>query len=211
MTDEQIETILGDFRGWLREHGDQPPPLGDALALVNEFTALRHEVKLLTKATRGQSEQVAAALAELTENQPDTSDAVEIDDGELRPVLSAVLEVADTVDRAVVAVQRLADEPPPKQSMLQRMVGRSATSDNNDKLAALADGLRLSQQRLTAALRRMELEPVPAMGESFDPESMEALEAVACDDSSGVVLEEVRTGYHWRGKVFRYAQVKVAK
>ena len=210
MTDEQIETILNDFRDWLREHGDQPTePLG-TLSLVNEFTALRHEVKLLTKATRGQSEQVTAALEQLTvepstDQEPDTLD-------ELRPALSALLEANDTLDRAVTAVERLAEEAVPKPSMLRRWFMGAPPVGSADKLAALADGLQLSQQRLAAALNRLEFEPVETIGEAFDPETMEALEAVAgSDEPSGTVLEEVRSGYRWRGRVFRYAQVRVAK
>jgi molecular chaperone GrpE len=207
MTDEQIETILNDFRGWLRENADQPMEPLATLSLVNEFTALRHEVKLLTKATRGQSEQVAAVLEQLS----DVPSATEVSgDDELRPALLAFLEAADTLNRAVAAIERLAVAPRP--SMWRRwFIGSSGTAAG-EQLAALADGLKLSQQRLAATLSRLELVPVAAIGEPFDPETMEALDAVAGNDQpSGRVLEEVRTGYCWRGRVLRYAQVRVAK
>ncbi len=182
------------------------------LNLVNEFTALRHEVKLLTKATRGQSEQMAATLETLAEREPETVDDDADSGDELRPVLTSILDITDTLERAVSAVQRLADESMPKQSLIQRLLTGPPWTDTKDKLAALADGLELSQQRLLAALRRLDFETVDAVGESFDPETMDALEAVADDEQpSGTVLEEVRAGYCWRGRVFRYAQVKVAK
>jgi molecular chaperone GrpE len=41
---------------------------------------------------------------------------------------------------------------------------------------------------------------------------MEVVEVVAdADRPPGTVVEEVRVGYTWRGKVFRFAQVKVAR
>ena len=67
-------------------------------------------------------------------------------------------------------------------------------------------------QRLERAMRQHGLEPTEAVGQPFDPERMEVLEAVT--DSGrppGEVLEEVRRGYLWNGRVFRYAQVRVAR
>jgi molecular chaperone GrpE len=41
---------------------------------------------------------------------------------------------------------------------------------------------------------------------------MEVVEVVeAADQPSGRVVEEVRRGYRWNGKPFRFAQVKVAR
>ena len=79
-------------------------------------------------------------------------------------------------------------------------------------LASLVAGYRMGLQRIERALQQNGLEAIPAVGRPFDPESMEALEAV--DNSgrpAGEVLEEVRRGYRWRGRVFRYAQVRVAR
>ena len=159
MTDEHIETILSDFRGWLREHGDKPMEAETKLNLVNEFTALRHEVKLLTKATRGQSEQMAATLETLAEREPETIDDDADSSDELRPVLTSILDITDTLERAVSAVQRLADESLPKQSLIRRLLTGPPSTDTKDKLAALADGLELSQQRLLAAFDGLILKP----------------------------------------------------
>jgi molecular chaperone GrpE len=79
-------------------------------------------------------------------------------------------------------------------------------------LGSLLTGYTMSLRRLERALQQQGLEPIPCAGEPFDPEQMEVVEVVA--DSGrpgGEVLEEVRRGYLWRGRVFRYAQVKVAK
>jgi hypothetical protein len=79
-------------------------------------------------------------------------------------------------------------------------------------LASLVTGYKMSVQRIDRALEQQGLEPISVVGQSFDPEYMEVLEAVP--DSGyppGEVLEEVRRGYVWNGRVFRYAQVRVAR
>jgi molecular chaperone GrpE len=79
-------------------------------------------------------------------------------------------------------------------------------------LASLLTGYTMSLQRLERALRQQGLEPIPAVGQPFDPERMEVLEAVTDSGRpAGEVLQEVRRGYLWNGRVFRYAQVRVAK
>jgi molecular chaperone GrpE len=79
-------------------------------------------------------------------------------------------------------------------------------------LNSLITGYTMSLQRVERALRQHGLEPLPAEGEAFDPETMEVVEAVTdSGHAPGTVLEEVRRGYLWNGRVFRYAQVRVAK
>jgi molecular chaperone GrpE len=77
---------------------------------------------------------------------------------------------------------------------------------------ALVAGYTMSLQRLERALRQHGLEPIAAVGGPFDPERMEVLEAVPDSGApAGEVLEEVRRGYVWNGRVFRFAQVRVAR
>jgi molecular chaperone GrpE len=79
-------------------------------------------------------------------------------------------------------------------------------------LASLLAGYRMGLQRIERALQQHGLEGIPATGQAFDPERMEVLEAVdGTGRPAGEVLEEVRRGYLWRGRVFRYAQVRVAR
>ena len=77
---------------------------------------------------------------------------------------------------------------------------------------AVVTGYGMSLQRLERALERSRLEVIPCVGEPFDPERMEVVAAVADSDRPpGEVIEEVRRGYLWHGRVLRYAQVSVAK
>jgi molecular chaperone GrpE len=89
---------------------------------------------------------------------------------------------------------------------------RDAAERIRQALGALVTGYSMSLQRVERALRQHGLEPIAAVGRPFDPERMEVLDAVAGGGRPpGEVLDEVRRGYLWNGRVFRYAQVRVAK
>lgn len=77
---------------------------------------------------------------------------------------------------------------------------------------ALLTGYTMSLRRVERALAQFHLEPIPAVGQPFDPELMEVVETVSDSGKpAGEVTEELRRGYLWNGRVFRYAQVRVAK
>jgi molecular chaperone GrpE len=70
----------------------------------------------------------------------------------------------------------------------------------------------MSLQRIDRAIAQQGLEVIACVGEPFDPETMEVAEVVREEGrTSTEVLQEIRRGYRWRGRLFRYAQVRVAK
>ncbi len=69
-----------------------------------------------------------------------------------------------------------------------------------------AEALR---SQLLAVLEREGLERVGAAGEPFDPTVHEAVLHEPGDGGESVVVEELRGGYRWHGKVLRAAMVKV--
>jgi molecular chaperone GrpE len=90
------------------------------------------------------------------------------------------------------------------------------TMEHLDRLAQLiesmATGYSMSLRRIEHALQRHDLEPLTVVGRPFDPEQMEVLDVVYNSGRpSGEVVEEVRRGYLRGGRVFRCAQVRVAK
>lgn len=102
--------MLADFRTWLGELTQVPapaaePPAVDLHMLVAQFTALRHEVTLQTRATRSSLEQTGEALQQL-------GDAVEelrerpTEDEEVVPLLRALVDVYDNLALALRQVER---------------------------------------------------------------------------------------------------------
>src|SRR5579872_6271144 len=112
LTPEAIDAVLAEFRGWLSALAQAPavaappetePP--DLHTLLAQFTALRHEVNLQTKATRTQQEQnnetlrqLSEALATLERAHHDAEEARQADAEErLQPLLKALIELHDAV------------------------------------------------------------------------------------------------------------------
>jgi molecular chaperone GrpE len=158
-----------------------------------------------------------------------------------RPLLKALVDVYDALSLAAREAQRVADlirtsldqvmsGAQPKLTGLaawlareqlrrhaaadaQRRQGLTQAADRvRQFLESLVTGYTMSLRRVERTLEQQHLEPIPCVGAPFDPEAMEVVDAVS--DSglpAGQVVEEVRPGYRWQGRLFRYAQVRVAK
>jgi molecular chaperone GrpE len=197
----------------------------DLHTLAAQFTALRHEVNLQTKASRAAVEQTAETIKLLGQPKVDPQETV-------RPLVKALVDVADAlavalrqVEKARITSEELLVVPPvARPGFLARLfgasevasAGRSAQADAMERLrpllAGVADGYALSLRRVERVLPQFGLEPIPCDGMPFDPELMEVVEVVnAPGRESGTVVEEVRRGYRWDGNLFRPAQVKVAR
>jgi molecular chaperone GrpE len=118
----------------------------------------------------------------------------------------AALEVHQTGLAAGLAeAQRL-------ESERRRGDAETAAGQVRDLVSSLLTGYAMGLQRLDRALRQHGLEPMACVGQPFDPERMEVVEAVAGNGRApGEVVAEVRRGYLWNGRIFRFAQVSVAK
>lgn len=74
-----------------------------------------------------------------------------------------------------------------------------------------ARGTELIYQRLLDAAMKLGLEPLQAVGEQFDPNRHHAVERVqSAEAEDGTVLDEMRRGYNYRGRLLRPAMVRVA-
>lgn len=276
-----MEAVLSDFRAWLLQLASQgggqallhandrtEEPAVDLHTLVSQFTALRHEVNLQTKAVRAQQEQNAEtlrlfgqALEELKGAQEtQTAASSTASDEQLRPLLKTLVDLYDALvpglresRRVQEAILPLLDQLSPAplpafapqfrlpawtrwfgqqaqlEVALQEQAERWTAAVREDQqrhqdavaqsvqqvrqlLASLVAGYTMSLQRIDRALQQHGLEPIPCLGKPFDPERMEVLEVVgASGRPDGEVVDEIRRGYLWRGRVFRYAQVRVAK
>lgn len=77
----------------------------------------------------------------------------------------------------------------------------------------LAQGVELVCRQLQEVLSRFGVEPIAALGGTFDPHLHEAMARVETtgDPPDGTVIEEYRRGYLLDGRVLRPALVAVAK
>lgn len=103
-----------------------------------------------------------------------------------REVLLALLDVKDDVDRALLHIRETSD--------------------------AVANGLRLIQQRFNNLLEAHGVTAFESEGEVFDPEIHEAMTMIDGDgEQTGTVYSEHLRGYLMNGKLLRPARVAVLK
>jgi molecular chaperone GrpE len=75
----------------------------------------------------------------------------------------------------------------------------------------LRSGVELIVKQMEEVLARLQVTPVPSVGEEFDPRVHEALGTVERDDMPDQhVAEEIRRGYKLRERLLRPAMVRVA-
>jgi molecular chaperone GrpE len=78
--------------------------------------------------------------------------------------------------------------------------------------AEFRNGMELIHKQLQSALAKLSVQPIPAMGEPFDPRYHEAIEMVETTEvPDHQVIEELQRGYKFKDRLLRPAMVKVAK
>ena len=252
------ETLLGQFRQWLQEtraEADALPDAEEILAeasasrpvglrqLIEEFTALRHEVKLGTKSARGLAEKTEQVLA-ATQQAMEQLRSVEAKEAEVgrssaKPLVESLVELDEALGRGRAAIdtarrriledltghvqQQLDDlvlRLPPWRRWLCRSWCRRARETllqrvgltHREIFDSLVEGYQLILNRLERAMKKAELYRIECVGRPVDPNLMTVVEAV--DDPlrpPGLVIEEVRPGYYWKGKVLRFAEVRAVQ
>jgi len=205
-TADLVEVALERYRQYLRDvpvPSDIPAESGfDMATVVAQFTALRHDVSLQTKATRQAIElmqQQTAPRPQAEASQPSVA------------LLAGLIAVADQLHTASVHVSRLGQQwaELPKPNLWQRMFG-PVQPTALPPLASVADGYAMSLRRVDALLAQQDLMVFDSVGQPFDPETMEAIERDATGTyPAGTVARELRRGYTRNGALHRTAQVVV--
>lgn len=92
--------------------------------------------------------------------------------------------------------------------LLERLIG---VLDNLESVCGhLKDqGLEMTYREFKSILKDSGVDEVSALGETFDPEFMEAVEIVEGENEK--VVKVIRKGYKMHGKVLRPARVAVGK
>ena len=77
---------------------------------------------------------------------------------------------------------------------------------------SVAEGVSLIYNKFITFLKQNGVQPIPAVGESFDDELFDAIATVPAQDeeSKGKVIDCVLTGYKLNDKVIRHSKVVVA-
>ena len=85
-----------------------------------------------------------------------------------------------------------------------------ASIPEEEKGCPFAEGMEMIYKQLIGELEKMEVKPIPAVGEEFDPNLHNAVMQVESDEyESGVIAQELQKGYTYRGSVVRHSMVAV--
>jgi molecular chaperone GrpE len=160
-------------------------------------------------------------------------------DQAVRPLVESLIELDEALRRGARAVaasqRRLTEETPQRlvDSLEQRFAGLSAwqrwragrwqaavlqccrqlvAETQTPVLASLGDGYQLICARLQRMLAEHRIERLACVGQGVDPTRMRVIELV---EAPGVapetVVDELRPGYVWQGRVVRYAEVRATR
>lgn len=224
---------MRQFEAWLdRVLADEEPPQGIAAELLSALetgeepgssdepfdlyslwagmTALTQEIKLQGRAFR----QLSDTLAPVADVPALLGNAAE--QRAQQKTLDLLLDLRDRLDRGARSVREAeTGMAGARQSSWRTRLfgpGPEQFQQARETLAALEKGYTLGLDRLDQALGDFEARPIPSMGLPFDPRLMNAIETEETSAApDGTVIEVYREGYEWNGKVYRPAQVKVAK
>lgn len=75
---------------------------------------------------------------------------------------------------------------------------------------AVAQGMQMIYKQLMTELENLDVKPIPAVGEEFNPEFHNAVMQVESEEfESGIVAQELQKGYTYRESVVRHSMVAV--
>ena len=250
------EQILTRFEDWLRQTRSECDSLDERAAdeegpdepvglyqLVEQFTALRHNMKLLTKAVRGTEERNEATLlslqAAIEQFRGVKLKEEQAADKAARPLVEVLVELDESLQRCRSVIERakrrlledvnaeleegrnrldeLFRTQPwwrrrlcrPWHEAARKLYSHHAADTYRNIFDSLLEGYDLIENRLRRTMQQRSIVRMQCLGERADPNRMTVLEVVS-DPSRrpGTVIEEVRPGYCWDGRVLRFAEVK---
>lgn len=215
---------------------DEPPEFG-LVDIVEAFTAMRHEWRGQTKESRALAEQIQAAvtnLQSLEANLLTRAAALPEESTESERLVRLIAETDHQLSRAVAAVtqweaNRRLREVADAKGVERYFAGMNAIARwfARPLLAFIAEqrpvrestaenpaieGLDLVLARLRSTMNEHRIERLDVEGHAFDANTMHAIGTVASEDCpSGHVAEQLSPAYRWRGRLLRFADVRVAK
>ena len=184
---ERIREMLSEEGGLTEEKLDA---IGDAVEILEEELAAKR--KELAEQSQGKEEEFRNQLQYLRADFENYKRRAEKDKREY----------------AEFSIECFVKDLLPVKEALEAAVGHASANDNSQ---ALVKGVELTVKQLNELLLRAGLEEIKAEGEQFDPYQHEVV-AKEHDDAhpANTVLEVLRKGYSFRGKVVRPAIVKLA-
>jgi molecular chaperone GrpE len=90
---------------------------------------------------------------------------------------------------------------------LEYAINAGKSSDNKD---ALLHGVEITLKKLFGLLQKEGLSKIETVGKAFNPLTHEVVQRVSGNDDEELIVEEIRAGFTFKGKVIRPSLVKIA-
>lgn len=87
-----------------------------------------------------------------------------------------------------------------------------ASVPEEEKDGAIAQGMQMIYKQLMTELENLDVKPIPAVGEEFNPEFHNAVMQTESEEfESGIIAQELQKGYTYRDTVVRHSMVAVVQ
>ncbi len=87
-----------------------------------------------------------------------------------------------------------------------------ASVPEEEKDGAIAQGMQMIYKQLMTELENLDVKPIPAVGEEFNPEFHNAVMQTESEEfESGMIAQELQKGYTYRDSVVRHSMVAVVE
>lgn len=214
------DRTLEDFRDWIEGLPDMPSPEAEApeacdlFTLLAEFSALRQEIRLQSRqqsksakrfdAFVGSYRETTDLLKNITDeyrqkNQDIASLESDIRKDVERNTAKYFLDVRDALRRGLQAARTAEDT-----AWFRRK--------KTDRINGMIEGYEMTLRRFDRALAAVNVFPIEAMHQPFNPATMKAVETrEASDVEKGIVIEEQLGGFMIDNEILRTAEVVVSK
>jgi molecular chaperone GrpE len=204
-----VEAFRASLDDWDAAGNDEGEAPVDLFSLLAEMASLNNEVRLQSRQFKSTLDELRRfgdelrARSERLERELDRAreQCASIQAQTERRLLLGLLDLRDRLQAGVEAAAR-----PPASWLTRLLPGPSRFA------ASLAQGQRLSLQRLDDLLDSYRMRPIAALGEPLVPDRMRVVGVEAAPDvADGIVLREARRGFFRDGELFRVAEVIVCK
>lgn len=214
MDTDTKEQLLERFRAYLDElpetaleEPNEENRRTDLYSLFAELVALKNEVRLESRQVRTALDEFKSVFDALQTSQSQLGEELEraraaLPEQRRTALKPLLLELVDLRDRLEDGLRALQNRRP-------SLLGRLCRSEQA-LLQAVAQGQDISLRRLDQMLSAQQVVALPVHGKPLDPHTMRAAELDRRPElANGIVTEELRKGYLWRGELLRLAEVKV--
>ncbi len=164
------------------------------------------------------AQETAEATSELESRLTELETALELERTRSGEVLARLQRTAADFDNFRKRARRESDES--RRYAKEDVIGgildivsnfERALEAENASVDAVLEGVTLIHRQVLRLIEKEGVEPIPALGERFDPRLHEALlRTETVDVEDGVIIEELEKGWMLHERVLRPAKVRVA-